>query len=86
MDQETEHFFTQKEGTLSISAAEVQAKLQPFGETGTGNSSVRDEITALRAQRDSGELTETEWSTRVSELLGAVEAAPLATGRPLNAW
>jgi hypothetical protein len=71
---------------VSIDAADVRAKLEPFGQTNAGNSSVRDEIATLRAQRDAGELTETDWSVRVAELLGAVEAAPLATGRPVSAW
>jgi hypothetical protein len=71
---------------MSIDAAQMQAKLQPFGQTGAGNSSVRDEIATLRAQRDAGELTETDWAIRVAELLGAVDAAPLATDRSVSSW
>jgi hypothetical protein len=71
---------------MGIDAAQTQAKLEPFGQTDTGDSSVRDEITTLRAQRDAGELTETDWAVRVAELLGAVDAAPLATDRPVSAW
>jgi hypothetical protein len=67
---------------VSIDVAQLQAKLQPFGQTDASNRSVRDEIAMLRAQRDLGELTDTDWSVRVAEVLGAVEAAPLAIGRP----
>lgn len=70
---------------MSVNAADVQAKLQPFGQSDAGNGSVRDEIAMLRAQRDAGELSHTDWSVRVAELLGAVEAAPLAAGS-LSAW
>jgi hypothetical protein len=71
---------------MSVDAAHVQAKLQPFGQTDASDNSVRDQITTLRAQRDAGELTETDWAVRVAELLGAVDAAPLATASPLHTW
>jgi hypothetical protein len=71
--------------TVSVNAADVRAKLEPFGQRDPGSGSVRDEIAILRAQRDAGELTHTDWSVRVAELLGAVEVAPLAAS-PLSAW
>jgi hypothetical protein len=63
---------------MSVNPAQLQAKLQLFGQTDASDRSVRDEIAMLRTQRDAGELTDTDWSVRVAELLGAVEAAPLA--------
>jgi hypothetical protein len=70
---------------VGVNAADVQAKLQSFGHGDSSNSSVRDEIATLRAQRDAGELTHTDWSVRVAELLGAVEVAPLAAGN-VSVW
>ena len=46
---------------------------------------MRDESAMLRVQRDAGELTHTDWSVRVAELLGAVEPAALAAS-PLSVW
>jgi hypothetical protein len=63
---------------MSVNPAQLQAKLQLFGQTDASDCSVRDGIAMLRTQRDAGELTDTDWSVRVAELLGAVEAAPLA--------
>jgi hypothetical protein len=76
---------TERTETVSVDAADVLAKLEPFGQSEARNSSVRDEIAMLRAQRDAGELTHTDWSVRVAELLGAVEPATLAAS-PLSVW
>lgn len=53
--------------------ADLKAKLRRFGEI--GRNPVREQIGELRARRDAGGLTETEFAVRVANLLGSVDAA-----------
>jgi hypothetical protein len=62
---------------LDADAAHLETKVRDFGQRDTHNP-VRDEIARLREQRDAGKLSETDFATRVSELLGSTEPVPLA--------
>lgn len=60
-----------------VDASQFETKVRDFGQRDTHNP-VRDEIARLREQRDAGELSETDFAVRVSELLGSTESVPLA--------
>jgi hypothetical protein len=69
-------WFTRTASTAE--AAQVEAAVAEFGQDVRANP-VRTKIAILRAQRDAGELDETDWAVKVEELLGAVDPAPLAS-------
>jgi hypothetical protein len=54
----------------------VEAKLRPFGQT--GSNPVRSRIRDLRKRRDAGLLNETEFAVEVAELLGGGATRPLS--------
>jgi hypothetical protein len=54
----------------------VEAKLRPFGQT--GSNPVRGRIRDLRKRRDAGLLNETEFAVEVAELLGGGATPPLS--------
>jgi Short C-terminal domain len=60
-----------------VDTEHLETKVRDFGQRETGNP-IRDEIALLRQRRDAGELSETEFATRVAELLGSTDFAPLA--------
>ena len=55
-------------GHHSDDAAELAAKLRDFGQR-DDHKLVRSKIARLREQRDAGELSYTDFATRVAELL-----------------
>jgi hypothetical protein len=60
-----------------VDTEHIETKVRDFGQRETHNP-VRDEIARLREQRDAGRLSETDFATRVAELLGSTDFAPLA--------
>jgi hypothetical protein len=60
-----------------LDAARLETKVRDFGQRETHNP-VRDEIARLREQRDAGALSETDFATRVAELLGSTDFGVLA--------
>ena len=69
--------FVRRVETEHLDLEDLEAKVRDFGQRDTHNP-VRDEIAQLRRQRDSGELSETDFATRVAELLGSTEFAELS--------
>jgi hypothetical protein len=55
----------------------IEAKIAEFGH-GAAPNPTRTRVALLRAQREAGELDETEWAVKLAEVLGAVDPAPLA--------
>jgi hypothetical protein len=60
-----------------VDTERLETKVRDFGQRQAPNP-VRDQIARLREQRDAGELSETDFATRVAELLGSTDFAPLA--------
>jgi hypothetical protein len=60
-----------------VDTQHLETKVRDFGQRETENP-VRSQIARLREQRDAGELSETDFATRVAELLGSTDFAPLA--------
>jgi hypothetical protein len=57
--------------TRRFDAAQVEVRLRDFGRRDDDNP-IRDEIARLRDRRNAGELSETDFATRVSELVRVV--------------
>ena len=60
-----------------VDTEHLETKVGDFGQREKHNP-VRDQIAHLRRQRDAGELNETDFATRVAELLGSTEFAELS--------
>jgi hypothetical protein len=55
-----------------LDATQLETKVREFGQP--DYNPVRDEIARLREQRDAGQLSETDFATRVAELLGSADS------------
>ena len=51
----------------------LRAKLSPFG-SGTPDGPLRDQMADLRAQRNTGQVSEAEYAIKVADLLGTSES------------
>jgi hypothetical protein len=65
-------------------AVEVASRLREFGQR-DDHDLVRGTIASLREQRDAGEISHTDFATRVAELLNGHTATPIgADGDPFS--
>jgi hypothetical protein len=71
-------FVRRSDAAGKVDVARLETQVADFGHAPAHNP-VRNEIARLRRERDAGAMTETDFATRVAELLGAVDPAALAS-------